>query len=116
MIFDSRLHGVVGVEIFGRAASEFAMALQQLQWGAAWIEAFLRRHDYKKDLGDRDHASAVLELIATTLENDKFRAASIAVVTEMAQTFRCDRVSLGLTRRQGVLVHALSHTAGSASE
>jgi transcriptional regulator with GAF, ATPase, and Fis domain len=87
------------------------MALQQLQWGAAWIEAFLRRHDYKRDLGDRDHASAVLELIATTLENDKFRAASIAVVTEMAQTFRCDRVSLGLTRRQGVLVHALSHTA-----
>jgi multidrug efflux pump subunit AcrA (membrane-fusion protein) len=51
----------------------------------------------------------VLRLQARALEHERFGAAATAVVTEMAQLLRCDRVSVGFHHQGRVRVAALSH-------
>jgi RND family efflux transporter MFP subunit len=53
----------------------------------------------------------ILHLLATIEAHEDFRAAATAFVTELAEMFDCDRVSLGLSGRRHVRVEALSHSA-----
>ncbi len=54
-------------------------------------------------------SGGVLRLQARALEHERFGAAATAVVTEMAQLLRCDRVSVGFHHQGRVRVAALSH-------
>jgi RND family efflux transporter MFP subunit len=53
----------------------------------------------------------LLELTATTLEHDRFRASAMAIVTELAIQVNCDRVGLGFRRGKHTKIYALSHSA-----
>ena len=53
----------------------------------------------------------MLELIATSLQHDRFQAAATAVVTELATILECERVSIGFCKRKHIHIHALSHSA-----
>ena len=59
----------------------------------------------------KEQLSRLLELTATTLEHERFRAAAMAIVTELAIQVGCDRVGLGFRNGRHTKIYALSHSA-----
>jgi len=107
VLVDGQLCGVVALEIAGRGDAELRTVMRQLQWGVAWLEVLVRQ----KTFATRDRLVAVLELIATCLEHERFQAAAGAFVTDLASRLGCERVSLGFVGRNRTRVQALSNTA-----
>ena len=107
VIIDDQLYGAVAMEIQGRSEAALQALIQKLGWGVGWLEALARRRTFTS----KARLVTVLELIATSLQHDRFQAAATAVVTELATILGCERVSIGFTKRQHVSVKALSHSA-----
>jgi RND family efflux transporter MFP subunit len=110
-IADGQLYGVVAVEQSVVPELDPRETMRQLQWGAAWIELMVRRTrgEYRNQAVDR--SMTALGLIATCLEEARFRPACTAVVTELANRLECDRVSIGFERHGRIGLAALSHSA-----
>jgi hypothetical protein len=108
---DGHLHGVVAVELVGRPDGELQSALQRLQWGSAWVEAWVRRRQQQEDEDTRARLVAVLDVVASVMEEVRFDDACRSMVTELALRLDCDRVSFGMVRRGNAEVLALSHSA-----
>lgn len=108
---DGHLHGVVAVEVTARSEAELQGTLRQLQWGGAWLEAWLRREAQKNGNESAERMMTALDILATALNEPTFDEAARAVVTELAMRFECERVSLGVVRRGRSRVVALSHSA-----
>jgi RND family efflux transporter MFP subunit len=108
---DGHLHGAVALELSERSDGELQQALQGLQWGMAWAEAYFRRQLQQEAAGAEERLMAVLDLAASVLEEEKFEAACRSLVTELAMRLQCDRVSIGVIRRGHAEVVALSHSA-----
>ena len=106
---DGRAYGVVGVQL--RAGVDSAAALRQLQWGSSWLDGWVRReHSYdEREIAER--LMVVLDVVATALSHERFKAASAALATELATRLICDRVAVGVVRRGQCEVAALSHSA-----
>jgi multidrug resistance efflux pump len=110
-LIDGRLHGAVAVELAGRSENEMRTAMRSLQWGIAWIEAWLRRTQDGQFSPASRRLSEILELVTASVETARFSAAATAVVTQIATSLRCERVSLGFVKGKHIKVHALSHSA-----
>jgi multidrug resistance efflux pump len=110
-LIDESLHGVVAVEIFPSNEKETQQAMRQLQWGSSWMEVMIRRQFSQKAMPDQKRMNTVLELIASGLENEQFKKAANAVVTDMAVQLDCERVSLGFVKGKFVKISSLSHSA-----
>jgi RND family efflux transporter MFP subunit len=108
---DGHLHGVVAVEVSPRPPGEVQQALRTLRFGAAWVEAWLRRQMQQESGATEQRLMAVLDVVASVLEEEKFDAACRSLVTELAMRMECDRVSLGLVRGGQASIVALSHSA-----
>lgn len=101
--------GVVVLELAPRPAAQLEQALRQLSWGAGWLElAALRARSGPAAAAE---AAEVLQLVATPLEHEHFRAAATAFVTELASRFHCDRAAFGSVWRGRVRLQAVSHSA-----
>jgi RND family efflux transporter MFP subunit len=111
LLVDDRLFGVVALEFTDCDETELQAIMRRLQWGCGWLEAYLRRADQGDSDGSRERLSRLLELTATALEQKRFRAAAMALVTEMAIQTGCDRVGLGLRGGRHTRIYAVSHTA-----
>ena len=111
LLVDGRLLGVVALEFSGGSESELQAMMRQLQWGCGWMEAYLRRTAQGGSIDTQGDLSRVLDLAATALEHERFKAAAMAVVTELATQVGCDRVGLGLRSGRHTKVYALSHSA-----
>jgi RND family efflux transporter MFP subunit len=101
------VEAVVVLDVEARAEVELERALRQLGWGCAWLE--LRVVGGAGRPGES--LSALLEMIGTPLEHERFEAAATAFVTELATRFGCERVGLGHFERGRVKLLALSHSA-----
>ncbi len=55
------------------------------------------------------NSARILQLLATVEAHERFTEAATAFATELAITFACERVSIGLSGRRHVKVEALSH-------
>lgn len=110
-VMDEELRGVVAMELSSRGEKELREVMRELQWGSSWLEVLLRRKNSRNKLTDKNRLGTVLGLIASALENESFKGASYAVVTEMAVQLGCERVSLGFVKRSNVRVNALSHSS-----
>jgi RND family efflux transporter MFP subunit len=95
------------LEVAFREEAELRNVLRQLEWGGAWLEVLVRR----KIFSANDRLIAVLGLLATSVHHDRFQAAATAMVTEVASTLDCERVSIGFIRGQRCRLRALSHSA-----
>ena len=111
LLVDDQLFGVVAFEFTDHNDIELQSMMRQLQWGCGWLEAFLRKLEQGGSVAGNKQLSRLLELTATALEHKKFRAAAMAIVTELAIQTGCDRVSLGFRRGNHTKVYALSHNA-----
>jgi RND family efflux transporter MFP subunit len=107
LLVDEQIYGAVSFELEHRTPAGIKTVINQLRWGAAWLEVLARRGKYTA--GDR--LSTVLELIATGLHHERFQAAATAVVTEIAGILHCERVSIGFQRGRHCQVRALSYSA-----
>ena len=109
-----KIHGVIIMEVECRSEDEVQQIAKQLHWGAAWIEVLLRRLEEERSDKANANLRSVLESIAVTLEQEKFKPAAMALVTRIATMLGCDRVSLGFKEGSRVAVRALSHSADFA--
>ena len=97
--------GVVAVEVGDAKESELGPVVDLLRLGTRWLELLERRPEPKR------RGMMALEVAALALEQRCFQAAVTTVATELATRLRCERVSVGLKRRETMEVHAVSHTA-----
>lgn len=112
IVVDDEICGAAALEIEGRPDSAVRELVERLGWGVGWLEALVRR----KTFTSKARLVTVLELIATSLEHERFQAAATAVATELATTFGCERVSIGFLRGRHMRVKALSHSSAFAGK
>lgn len=121
VLVEGRLCGVVAVALVSAAASrpggapqDQAAAMRQLQWGAGWVEALLRRRQMEADAEQRERSAAAFDLLGLVLEHREAKAAATALATELARRFGADPVAIGFRSRGRTRVQALSHAAAFA--
>jgi hypothetical protein len=106
-----KLHGVVVLEVDEYPRHEVLGILRYLHWGAAWLEVMIRRAETARAEESNERLQKILDLVASSVEQEDFHGAAMAFVTRLATTLECDRVSLGLTRGKHAKVQVMSHTA-----
>jgi multidrug resistance efflux pump len=106
-----KIHGVVVLGVDQRDKKEVQNIMRQLHWGSAWLEVLTRRTETLKSAAANERLQKVLDLIASAVEHENFQAAVMALVTRLATSLECDRVSLGFMRGKHVRVKAMSHSA-----
>ena len=107
ILVDNRICGVVAIEVSQADSSQQQKTLKDLEWGIVWMQLLVRRGK----LTPTDRLVTVLELLATSLHHQRFQEAATAVVTELANIFACERVSIGFLKGKHTVVQALSHSA-----
>jgi multidrug resistance efflux pump len=85
---------------------------EQLRWGAGWLEALPWALRSKELTSDAARAASCMDLLATIGEQPRLHGTAIALANDLAARLRCDRVSVGVARRNGsVRLRAISHSA-----
>jgi biotin carboxyl carrier protein len=105
-----RLYGVVVLEVAPRPAPQLEAVLQQLSWGAAWLEVLLYRRKSIESVARNERVQTVLDVLATVVEREGFHNAATAFVTDLAVRLACERVSLGFVCSDRVCVATVSHS------
>jgi len=111
-VADDAAQGAVVIALEGRGQAELLAALRVLQSGQAWLPT--GPSPPLATPGAEAPAPAAreaLELVATVLDHEHFRAAAVAVVTELATRHGFERVSLGLLEGRQMRLCAVSHSA-----
>ena len=106
-----KLHGVVVLGVDQQDIKEVQNIMRQLHWGSAWLEVLTRRTEALTSEAANERLQKVLDLIASAVEHENFQAAAMALVTRLATSLECDRVSLGFLKAKHVRVSAMSHSA-----
>ncbi len=107
---DGKVYGVAGLQLRAGAADP-TKALRQVQWGASWLDSWVRREHAGDEQRLAERLMAVLDLVATALAHERFKSAATALATEVATQLRCDRVSVGVVRGGQCETVVLSHSA-----
>lgn len=107
---EEKLIAIIGIELVAESETDLQYAMQQLQWGMAWLEAhyFRRRFQAQDQLLERLRAGH--DVLAVVLNEPGFDAACMAFTAELATQLGCDRVSIGFVQQGHVHVQALSHS------
>lgn len=95
LLVDGQICGAVAIEVDHVPEVKLKKLMEQLEWGAGWMEVNVHRNKYTSS----DRLVTVLELIATSLHHDRFQASATAVATELASLLKCERVAIGFLRR-----------------
>ncbi|MEN8190349.1 MAG: HlyD family efflux transporter periplasmic adaptor subunit [Thermodesulfobacteriota bacterium] len=111
VIIDDALFGVAALEAAVIDEAELQQAMENLQWGASWLELLVRRKQLDADKALLQRLKAAVDLLAVTLGKESFSSAAIVFTTEMAQTLDCERVSIGFKHGRHLKLQAVSHSA-----
>jgi hypothetical protein len=86
---------------------------EQLRWGAGWLEALPWALRSKELTSDAARAASCMDLLAVIGEQHRLHATATALANDLASRMACDRVSVGVVRRNGSIhLRAISHSAG----
>ncbi|WP_209426954.1 HlyD family efflux transporter periplasmic adaptor subunit [Pararhodobacter sp. SW119] len=110
-LVDDLLLGVVALELEDVTRSDVRSVMRQLQWGAGWLEVMMRREESRSKEAAGKRTAMAFDLVASALEHERFTAACVTLVGELATQLDCDQVSLGFRQRRHVVVAALSDAA-----
>jgi len=113
---DSKIKGVVAIELSVQHESELAEAMQQLRWGIGWLKLALWKQRAQHDQHTLAQLQPAVDLLTRVLSEAHFDAAALTLVSEMASVFNCERVSLGMAERDQIKVQAVSHSARFAQQ
>jgi RND family efflux transporter MFP subunit len=101
----------------GKPEANPAIVAEQLRWGAGWLEALPWARRAKQLSSDIARAASCLDLLTAVGAQPQLNGMAIAVTNELATRLQCDRVSLGIVRRNGtVRLRAVSHSASFKRE
>jgi hypothetical protein len=101
----------------GRPVATPEIVAEQLRWGAGWLEALPWARRSKDLSSDIARAASCLDLLAAVGAQPRLQGMAIAVANELATRLQCDRVSMGVVRRNGtVRLQAVSHSASFKRE
>ena len=89
----------------------------QLKWGAGWLEALPWIRRLRNTASRAAQAASIMELIAVIGEQPRLRGVAIALVNDLTARLHCDRVSLGVLGRNGLMrLRAMSHSTTFKTE
>jgi RND family efflux transporter MFP subunit len=108
---EGTLHGAVVLEIRPRPEPEVQRVLRQVHWGSAWLVDQFRQQLVEREKQRAERLAIATHTVATALQERPLRAAALAVANELAARLACERVAIGLARRENCEVVAMSHTA-----
>jgi RND family efflux transporter MFP subunit len=101
----------------GASAMAPERVAELLKWGAGWLEALPWVGRFKSTALATAQAASCLDLVAALGEQPRLRGMMIALVNDLVPRLRCDRVSLGVLRRNGLIrLRAMSHSATFKAE
>lgn len=110
VLIDGTCLGAVGA-LF-KDGTDTAHNLGLLRWGVGWLEAAIRKRRDAEGSAARERTMVAFDLVAETLEREGFRAACLAVASDLSMRLDCDQVAVGMRPgRSGARVRALSHSA-----
>ncbi len=107
LFLDEKLHGIVAVQMPSQASAHRQATMLQIQEAAVWFEAIVNQ----RSATEKNALVAIVELVASCLEHERFQEAATDVMTDIATRLSCDRVSIGFLHGTGVIVEAVSHSA-----
>ena len=105
---ETGLHGVVALEIKNLNSDSAPLAMRLLQWGLAGLLLTLYRTN--TNLSEDNVLRKVLDCVVVTLENQGFHQACLVLVTHLANTLNCDRVTIGFTKYRYYHIEAFSYS------
>ncbi len=108
---DGKLYGAVAMEVIDRPQHQLQTAMRHLQWGISWLEKWIISKDLHKVVNTNERLACAVDLVAHTLQEDRFQSAATSFVTLLATRLDCDRVSIGFIKGKSIKVQALSHSA-----
>lgn len=108
---DGHVAGVVAVAVERDRDEQLAAAMERLQWGIAWVELLVRRHQRATIDEELPRLRAAVEAVTAVLAAPDYATACTALVTELASAFDCDRVSLGEFDAGRIRLRQVSHAA-----
>ncbi len=102
---DGEAIAIVSVAISIRSEPQQHAVIQLLRWGGLWIETLSQNNSYMQQNG----GIFPLQLISAILSQSSAHGCAVETVNQLADNFKCERVSIGF--RQGLLIRlqAMSH-------
>ncbi len=112
---DNQVSGVIAVAVNLAAEAELPLVMNELQWGASWLELAQMRRLYSDRQDDFTRLNTSVDLLAKVLPESGFNGAAMRLITELAINLNCNLVSLGVVEDQRVKLAHLSHSADFGS-
>lgn len=109
-----KLYGVIVLDITSRPQNQLQSVLRQLHWGSAWLNVLLRRFASSESESTLSRAMAVLNSLASMVDQKGFHRSAMTLATELATNYDCNRVSIGIKKSRRIVVKAMSHNADFA--
>ena len=78
------LHGATVLELMPKSEASLQGMMRQLHWGAAWLELLFSREAMAAEKETRERIQTALDLVATSVGQDRFYASAMALVTALA--------------------------------
>lgn len=110
-VVDGQAWGVAVIELQAPGEAALQRALQQLHWGAGWLESRARALAGRAGSDRETRSAEVLDLVAVATEQDQVGPAALALCNELAARLGASRVAVGFERRGHVRLESISHVA-----
>jgi hypothetical protein len=111
VLANGELLGVVALQVTALRQADLQRAMEQLQWGVAWLELAVLKREAEADRTVLRRLKVAVDLLAVVLGQETFEAAAMAFATELAAAGHCERASIGFFKGRHVRLQAVSHSA-----
>ena len=98
-------NGAVALALIPEKLAEAESPPDLLERGLALLDVLARGE------AARERVVSVLELVASAVEQERYRGAATVLATELAARFGCERASIGFLHRGEMRVESLSHSS-----
>lgn len=105
------IYGVVVLDLAPRPEAQITATGQLLFWGVGRLLASIIGAQHVQAQSRITRTDRVLDVIEVTLGQHEVKAACLALASQLAREFHCERVSLGLVKDGDVKVESLSNSA-----
>lgn len=107
---DNRIRGVAAFMIDSRDPLVINTCRERLELTAPLLSLYEMQLTLQKRQIQMQQLASSLETTAAVNEHDRFTAAAMALVNDLAVRWRCQRAAIGILRGRYVRLRALSHT------
>ena len=111
VMIDEKIQSVVALNVQVKETKSLKSAMQQLQWGCAWIELIEKKEQAQRNGLIKEQLGRSVDILAKVLAEESLGAAILRLVTELAVLFACERVSIGFVKNKSVIIEQVSHSA-----